>query len=564
MPNLAKYVVSLEAQVAKYERNLNRANRKLDRFNKRQAVLLDGISARFTGLISVAALGQLVRYTDQFNKLQTRIRTATRDTGDFERVTRELADTAIDLGLGLTEAVDQFQQISRIRNDLGITNDQALQLNRTIGQLAVIGGTSSAALRNGLRQLNQALANGTFRAEEFNSLIENTPELVSRIAKGFGITQGALRELLLQGRLFSADVIQVLLEAAPEIADEFARIPNDLERAGSSLATSIGLVLSALDKATGFTTTIADRLLQIAQEIQSSVAPTIQDELRGVLRGIETEIQNVANVLRQLELQERGQGGLLTVSANADKLRERLILLENQARNVRSQINFFDEGGFEGAVPTTVTGGRGSTTTTKESEAAFIKEVEAAAKAFRTFQDEVRLTNEIAGAGFITTLENADAAFQKIEQMAKRREVFNDLFTQNLVQAADTGFDSVLESWARTLQQMAARLVSSQVFNFLSGLGGGGQGSLGGFFGDLFGGSFANGGVVPGALGQPKLVIAHGGERITPPGRGGGGNTFNIDARGAGPGVAAVIEDAVGRAIAGAEEKRYDAQRRGL
>ena len=46
---------------------------------------------------------------------------------------------------------------------------------------------------------------------------------------------------------------------------------------------------------------------------------------------------------------------------------------------------------------------------------------------------------------------------------------------------------------------------------------------------DAFGGSFATGGVVPGPMGAPRLVVAHGGERISPVGAasGGGGGAVN-------------------------------------
>lgn len=40
---------------------------------------------------------------------------------------------------------------------------------------------------------------------------------------------------------------------------------------------------------------------------------------------------------------------------------------------------------------------------------------------------------------------------------------------------------------------------------------------------DAFGGSFATGGVVPGPMGAPRLVVAHGGERISPVGAASGG-----------------------------------------
>lgn len=41
---------------------------------------------------------------------------------------------------------------------------------------------------------------------------------------------------------------------------------------------------------------------------------------------------------------------------------------------------------------------------------------------------------------------------------------------------------------------------------------------------------FATGGVVPGAVGQPQLILAHGGEVVTPPGERFGGNANNIPA----------------------------------
>jgi len=45
-----------------------------------------------------------------------------------------------------------------------------------------------------------------------------------------------------------------------------------------------------------------------------------------------------------------------------------------------------------------------------------------------------------------------------------------------------------------------------------------------------FGGSFADGGVVPGRPGEPKLILAHGGETVVPPGRGTAGMVFQSGA----------------------------------
>ena len=92
---------------------------------------------------------------------------------------------------------------------------------------------------------------------------------------------------------------------------------------------------------------------------------------------------------------------------------------------------------------------------------------------------------------------------------------------QNLLQSLN---DVVIKGFTEAL--------SKSLSNLFSGAGGGG------FFGGLlkmFG--FANGGVVPGPRGAPRLALVHGGETILPTHKGGGGaggvsihNTINAGA----------------------------------
>jgi hypothetical protein len=69
MPDLAKLVVSLEAQTAKYQRGLDRANKRIARFERFQKRKLSAISGQFKKLAVVvgAALGgrALVNFTRQ-------------------------------------------------------------------------------------------------------------------------------------------------------------------------------------------------------------------------------------------------------------------------------------------------------------------------------------------------------------------------------------------------------------------------------------------------------------------------------------------------------------------
>ena len=105
--------------------------------------------------------------------------------------------------------------------------------------------------------------------------------------------------------------------------------------------------------------------------------------------------------------------------------------------------------------------------------------------------------------------------------------------TKSVTEAFGNLWNSILDQVMSKLAEMAA----SKVFSFITG--GGGGGILGGL-GSMFGGIFHDGGVVPGPIGQERLILAQAGEHVSPIGSGrsaGGGGYksaniyLNIDGR---------------------------------
>ena len=102
-------------------------------------------------------------------------------------------------------------------------------------------------------------------------------------------------------------------------------------------------------------------------------------------------------------------------------------------------------------------------------------------------------------------------------------------FFETIAAVAQGFFNAIRDAFFDMLAQMAARAAMYSFFNLLSGgtLGGGG---LFKFLG------FAEGGLVPGATGEPRLAVVHGGEYVLP--------TSVVQAIGAGRGApASVIGD---------------------
>ena len=297
--------------------------------------------ARALGGIAVGAgVAQVGLLADEYNQLTVRVRTATKETGDFDEVLQELTSTSIETGTAFETTVDTFQALSRIREDVGGTNEQMLALTRTVQQLGVIGGTSNEALNNGLRQFNQAVAAGIFRAEEFNSIVENVPELAFRIAEGFNATQGELRQMVLDGQLFADDVINTLLRQAPQISAEFEEIPNNLDRAFNALQTSIGQAASAVDSEFGVTEGFADIIENLAEGIRQASGNTTElEDAQSKLNEQLAQSRDLQRLLnREFDFFTEAARAVQGLPASQEAVRREWELLQRQIAETRAEV----------------------------------------------------------------------------------------------------------------------------------------------------------------------------------------------------------------------------------
>ena len=170
-----------------------------------------------------------------------------------------------------------------------------------------------------------------------------------------------------------------------------------------------------------------------------------------------------------------------------------------------------------------------------------------AAQAFRQFQNtRMRLLAELGEgseeARRLIQVEQAnylnyvDGLFMDAEMR------FRDQYAQSIVGAIDSigqaflDFEDNTEGWLNLLTRQLPQIISlfAQASEAARGLGslnqvsGSGGGGFLGFFRGLFGGSFHQGGVVPGPAGSERLILAQAGETIIPAGEGVGNVTINF------------------------------------
>lgn len=138
--------------------------------------------------------------------------------------------------------------------DTGATNGQVIQLTETLQKIGRIGGSSAEEMANALRQFGQSISSGTVRAEEFNSILEQMPELARQIAAGMGVSIGELRQLMLDGKLTAEDALNAIQKQTGSVNAEFEKLPRTLSQANTALTNSFLSMIDSVNQATGAST----------------------------------------------------------------------------------------------------------------------------------------------------------------------------------------------------------------------------------------------------------------------------------------------------------------------
>ncbi|EIA23215.1 Phage membrane protein, partial [Candidatus Arthromitus sp. SFB-3] len=83
--------------------------------------------------------------------------------------------------------------------------------------------------------LTQAMGSGVLRGEEFNSILEQAPNIIESIAEYMDVPKGALKDLAGEGKITANIVKNAMFETAEKTNAKF----NSMPKTFSQIATSV-------------------------------------------------------------------------------------------------------------------------------------------------------------------------------------------------------------------------------------------------------------------------------------------------------------------------------------
>ncbi|CAH3709569.1 phage tail tape measure protein [Enterobacter hormaechei] len=188
---------------------------------------------------------------DNMSQLNARIERLTGSAATASQTMQSLMRISSATGGSLQDTAKLWETLSTALRDTGATNGQVIQLTETLQKIGRIGGSSSEEMANALRQFGQSISSGTVRAEEFNSILEQMPELARQIAAGMGVSIGELRQLMLDGKLTAEDALNAIQKQTGSVNAEFEKLPRTLSQANTALTNSFLTMVDNINQATG-------------------------------------------------------------------------------------------------------------------------------------------------------------------------------------------------------------------------------------------------------------------------------------------------------------------------
>lgn len=266
--DFGKYTIEIEADAAKLlagqasadtalkqiENSVKKTANSADKLDKSLDNLGGGFSrlaVAVKGYISIQALIKLQQLSEEFTLLQARVTRLSSSSEEGARSFQQLVSIASTTGASLGDTVNLWQQLTATLKTVGATNSDVNRLVMTLQKIGTIGGSSAQEMANALRQFMQSVASGRIQAEEFNSVLEQMPELARQIADGMAIPFNELRQLMLAGKLDIGEVLAAIEKRSDEINQQFEKMPRTVTQATNALVTQFGVAVSKIDDAIG-------------------------------------------------------------------------------------------------------------------------------------------------------------------------------------------------------------------------------------------------------------------------------------------------------------------------
>jgi len=193
--------------------------------------MLKGVAVTYGSLQTVK---NVLNISDQMTSTTARLDMM----NDGLQSTKELQDMIF---LSAERSRGSYQATANAVSKLGLmagdafgSSEEIIGFMEQVNKQFIIAGTEASGIDAAMLQLTQAMGSGVLRGEEYNSILEQAPNIIQTIADYLGVSKGKLREMAGEGEI-TADIVKAaMFAAADETNEKFENMPKTFEQIWTS------------------------------------------------------------------------------------------------------------------------------------------------------------------------------------------------------------------------------------------------------------------------------------------------------------------------------------------
>ena len=197
--------------------------------------LMDTIKGAVAAYVTIQSVTSALNLSDQLTSTTARLNLM----NDGLQTTAELQDMiylSAERSRGAYQTTaDAVSKLGLMAGDAFDSSAEIIAFTEQLNKQFTIAGTEAAGIDAAMLQLTQAMGSGVLRGEEYNSILEQAPNIIQSIADYLEVPKGQLKDMAAEGQITAEIVKNAMFAAADETNAKFEQMPMTFSQIGQSI-----------------------------------------------------------------------------------------------------------------------------------------------------------------------------------------------------------------------------------------------------------------------------------------------------------------------------------------
>lgn len=211
-----------------------RFNRAIDEGTQGAGDLMNMIKGAVAAYASVQTIGKVMDLSDQLTSTTARLNLM----NDGLQTTQDLQNMiylSAERSRGAYQATaDAVSKLGLMAGGAFSSSEEIIAFTEQLNKQFTIAGTETAGIEAAMLQLTQAMGSGVLRGEEYNSILEQAPNIIQAIADYMEVPKGQLKDMAAEGEITAEIVKNAMFAAADETNAKFESMPKTFSQIWTS------------------------------------------------------------------------------------------------------------------------------------------------------------------------------------------------------------------------------------------------------------------------------------------------------------------------------------------